>query len=184
MALFRSRQPKITQVPTKTPGQQQGIDSLAQFAQRFPEFFESLGFDPTRIQESFEQNVARPAIQNFQEQVAPGIQERFIGAGAGRGSAGQRALATAGGRLEEGLSGQLAQQLQQGEQFSQQSQLQALMQAMGIGLGTNTFENVQEPGQQSFLGTFGPSALSAFGTAAGGFLGGPGGSVVAKKLFG
>jgi len=184
MALFKSRKPQIKQVSTVTGAQGRGIDALAQMAQKFPELYESLGFSPERITETFQQAVAKPAIQQFQEQIAPGIQERFIGAGAGRSSAGMRALGTAGERLQETLSGQLAQQLQQGEQFSQQAQLQALMNALGLGLRTPTFENVQIPGQQSTLGTLAPFALQALGTAAGGFLGGPGGSALANRLFG
>ena len=102
MAFFKSKKPKIKQVSTVTGAQGQGIDTLAQMAQQFPEFFQSLAFDPSRTTEAFQQGVARPAMQEFQEQIAPGIQERFIGAGAGRSSAGQRALGTAGARLEQG----------------------------------------------------------------------------------
>lgn len=184
MPFFTSKKARVKQLPTVTPGQAAGVETLAGQAQRFPEFFESLGFDPTRTQEAFQRGVAQPAIREFQEQIAPGIQERFIGAGAGRGSAAMRALGTAGERLEEGLSAQLAQQLQAGEQFGQKAQLEALMRALGLGLGTQTFQNVQIPGQQSTLGALAPYAMQALGTAAGGFLGGPGGSALAQKLFG
>jgi len=183
MSFWRSKKPQLKQASTVTPGQQQGVDTLASMAQQFPEFFQSLGFDPTRIEDSFQKNIAGPARQQFQEQTAPGIQERFIGAGAGRSSSEQRALGQAGSQLEQGLAGSLAQQLQQGEQFSQQSQLQALMGALGLGLGTKTFENIQMPGQQSGLMSLLPSVFKSAGSLGSGFLGGPGGTALWQKLF-
>lgn len=160
---------------TAQPSYAQGLEALqAQLG----------GFDPTRTIEAFESGVAKPALRQFQEQVAPSIQERFIGSGAGRSGALGQQLAMAGSRLEEGLAGQKAQMLAQGEQSAQARQLQAisqalgyaqapqatqsqsisqLLQAMGLGLQTQPFGYVQQPGKASpFAGIAG-----AFGQAAG-----------------
>lgn len=187
MAFFSSTKPELKQVPTVTGAQGRGIDTLAMMAQQFPELFQSLGFNPERTTEAFEQSVAAPARQQFAEQTAPAIMERLIGAGAGRSGAAQMQLANAGSQLEQALAGTLAQQLQQREQFSQQAQLQALMQALGLGLGTKTFENVQIPGRKSTFESLLPYLAQGAGAAGGAIFGPVGsaaGSALAGKLFG
>lgn len=151
------------------------------------------GFDPTRTTEAFQQQVANPAWQQFQEQIAPGIQERFISAGAGRGSGSQRQLAQAGSNLQQGLAGQLSGVLQQGEQqgilnqlaaagqgfgaasTAQQGQLQALMAA----LGQKPFENMYTPAGPSPFASLIAPAIGAFAGGAGGAAG----SSFGKKFF-
>jgi hypothetical protein len=197
-----AEQPGIEQVSTLTDQQQQVLSQLltgiqggefSQFGQS-EQFGEGLGalsgllggFDPQRTTEAFQQQVADPARQQFQEEVLPSIQERLIGAGAGRGTTAQRQFAQAGQRLEQGLSGQLAGQLQQGEQLGAQQQLQALgiapgfvsspqqqqLQAIATALGISSFENVQQQPKQSALGPL----LGALGTIGGAAIGGPAGA--------
>jgi hypothetical protein len=196
------QQPKIEQVSTISPEQQAVLNQLltgiqggefSQFGQS-EQFGQGLGalssllggFDPQRTTESFQQQVATPARQQFQEEVLPSIQERLIGAGAGRGTTAQRQFAQAGQRFEQGLAGQLAGQLQQGEQFGAQQQLQALgiapgfvsspqqqqLQAIATALGIRSFENVQQQKSPSILGPL----LGAAGTIGGAVLGGPAGA--------
>lgn len=56
-------------------------------------------------EESFQQNVANPAIRNYEERIAPGIAERFSGLGAGAQSSSgfQNALASSGADLARQL---------------------------------------------------------------------------------
>jgi hypothetical protein len=207
--LFKGQDDEVKQLDTMTPDQKQLLSSLISQInaggydmQNNPLFQQSAaalqpalaGFDPTRTTEAFQKQVADPALQQFEQQIAPQIQERFISAGAGRGSGAQRQLAQAGSQLQQGLSGQLAGALQQGEQqgilnqlnasgqglnltsTAQNSQLQALMAA----LGQKPFENLYKQGTPS------PFA-SLIGPAIGAFAGGAGsaaGTSFGNKLFG
>ena len=197
---------KTQQLPTLTPEQQQQLSGILGITQeQLPGMMEQLGqfdigeqapyqqampaieqllggFDPAWTTEAFQAGVAQPAIQQFQEQIAPAIQERAIGSGAGRGSAMQRQLATAGSNLESSLSGQLSQMLLGGEQMGQQAQLgalgqalgyaqapqaaqitqlQPLLQMLGIGMGTSPYENIYQPASE---GAMGPILAALIGT--------------------
>jgi len=160
---------------TGHPSYKQGLEALTQ---------QLSGFNPDRTIESFESNVARPAIQQFQEHIAPTIQERFIGSGAGRSSALGEQLARSGEQLQTNLAGQKAEALRAGEQSAQQRQQQAIMQslgyaqapqtsqsqsiiqllqALGLGLQSQPFGYVEQPGSPSpFAGIAG-----SFGKASG-----------------
>lgn len=54
-------------------------------------------------EESFQQNVANPAIRNYEERIAPGIAERYAGLGAQSSSGFQNALASSGADLARQL---------------------------------------------------------------------------------
>lgn len=206
--LLKGQDDEVQQLDTMTQEQKQLLSSLISQInaggydmQNNPLFQQSTaalqpafaGFDPTRTTEAFQQQVADPALQQFEQQIAPQIQERFISAGSGRGSGAQRQLAQAGSQLQQGLSGQLAGALQQGEQqgilnqlaasgqglnmtsTAQNSQLQALMAA----LGQKPFENLYKQGTPSpFASLIGP-AIGAFAGGAGGAAG----SAIGNKLF-
>jgi hypothetical protein len=198
----------IQQVSTITPEQQQLLQSLigkiqggGYDMQQNPLYQQSTtalqpamqGFDLTRTTEAFQKQVADPALQQFQQNILPMIQERYISQGAGDSSSVRRQMTQAGVDLQKNLSGQLAGALQQGEQLgiqnqlaaanqgynataqSQQGQLQALMAALGI----QPFENVQNPGKASPWGAL-------LGGAAGSFAGGAGmmaGANMGNKFF-
>lgn len=203
-------QPGIEQVTRLSPQQEAVLNELltgiqggefSQFGQT-EQFRQGLGalsgllgeFDPQRTTETFQAQVADPARRQFQEEVLPSIQERLIGAGAGRGSTAQRQFAQAGQRLEQGLSGQLAGALQAGEQAGAAQQLQALqiapgfaaspqqqqLQAIATALGISPFENVQQQPKQSILGPL----LGAAGTVGGALIGGPAGASIGGSLGG
>jgi hypothetical protein len=99
-----------------------------------------------------------PAMRQFNEQIVPGLAERFSGLGAGSqsSSAFQQALGQAGAGLAENLqslrSGLQMQGAQQGLQYAQQpiSNYQGLA---GLGLGTQTrgFMQKQLPFWQQLL---------------------------------
>jgi len=197
---------KTEQVPTMSPEQQKAISSL--FGAVTPQIGETFnrsgtgltesplfaqlqqamqpalgGFDPTRTTQSFQQNVADPAMRNFTEQMLPAIQERFGAAGGGQSSALNQSLAREAGNVQTGLSGQLAEMLRLGEQTGVQNQLsgaqqglgiagslggekradiESLLKALGLGLGKDTFALQRTPGQESPLapmaGALGKSA--------------------------
>jgi len=105
------------------------------------------GFDEA----AFQSGVADPARKQLVEQTLPAVQERFIGAGGGRSSAANRALASAGTDLESSLAqqrfGAIEAQKNRAMQaamgglgfaelpFKQQTtNMQQFLQALGIGL--------------------------------------------------
>jgi len=95
-----------------------------------------------------------PAMRQFNEQIVPGIAERFTGMGAGgrNSSAFQQQLAGAGGRLSENLAGQRAN-LRQGA-------LNQIMQMLQMSMQPS-FENVMYQGQPGLLQHFAQGAGKA-----------------------
>lgn len=91
-----------------------------------------------------------PYLQQFNQQIAPGIAERFAGMGAGSSSGLNNSLAQAAGGLQNqlaGLHGQLKMQaLPQALQYAQQpySNTQA-------GMGFNPYEFIEQPGGPGLL---------------------------------
>lgn len=207
----------VSQLSNLTPEQQASLAQILGITQdQLPDIFKQLGefdigdqsayqqgsaaledllkgFDTEQATQQYQEAIARPAIQQFNEQVLPGIQERFTGSGSGRGSAAQRQLAQAGTQLQSNLASGQASYLQQGEAQNRQAQLGALSQALGfaqapqqsllenlapllqlqqLGLGTQAFQNVQRQGTGGL-----------FGGILGG-LGGAAGSSLFNRLFG
>ncbi len=109
-----------------------------------------------------EQAYTAPAMRQFQEEIVPGLAERFSGMGAGaqQSSAFQQALGQAGAGLSERLAQQRAG-LQQGARSQ-------LAQLLGLGLGTSPFQYQTIPGTEGGLGKL----LGGIGTGVGTGLGG------------
>ena len=99
-----------------------------------------------------------PAMRQFNEQIVPGIAERFSGMGEGaqQSSAFGQQLGAAGAGLSENLAMQRANMQQQG--------LQQLMQLLGMGTQSQ-FQYQQIPGQEGFLQPFAKGVGQAAGTA-------------------
>lgn len=124
-----------------------------------------------------------PYLQQFQQQIAPGIAERFTGMGTGGGaqssSALNQALASAGGNLQNQLAslhgGLQMQALPQALAYAQQPYTNTLQ-----GIGINTFENTYQPGSTGFLGE---TVKGAMGGLSQGF-GQYGGNFLGQKTFG
>ncbi len=102
------------------------------------------------------QRFAQPHITQFNEQVLPGIAERFAGLGGGLGGGATsssgfgQALGGAATQFQSNLAGLYAQ-------LQQQAANQAFNQynTMGnLGLGTRGFENLYQPGQLGAGGQF------------------------------
>ena len=110
-----------------------------------------------------------PLMRQFNEEIVPGLSERFTGMGEGaqRSGAFAQSLGKAGAGLSENLGAMRGQLQMQG--------LGQLGQMMGQGLGTRSFENVYRPETTGFIGGMAPGIGAALGTAATGGFGGAGG---------
>lgn len=176
---------------------QQGLGALSGFLEG--------GFNPQQVTDSFQANVARPAIEQFQQELAPAIQQSAVAAGGGRSSAVPARTSQAAERLQTNLSGQLLNQLNQSEQASLSRQQQAIGQALGfaqapgqqqlqqlgglqglLGLGLNTGfqQNTYQPGKQGFGSTIGSVVGGGIGTYFGGPAGGAAGSQIGGSIGG
>lgn len=123
------------------------------------------------------QQFEAPAMRQFNEEIVPGIAERFSGMGARNSSAFQQAMGQAGTGLAERLAAMRAnlgmQATQQGLGYALTPFQQALQQQQltlgrtGLGLGTAPF------GYQAFQGTpgFGSSIAGGLGQGAGAAIG-------------
>lgn len=145
-----------------TPEQQQLFSQSIQ--QLGPDFLQSMqGFLQPQSQEdmqaAFQQSYVDPAMQTFEQQVVPGIQQRFVNEGAGSSSALNQALAQSAGDLTTSL----------GAQFGQYQQNQQQMQQNAIGqflplMSQQTF-NPQFQEQQGLAGPL----INAIGNIGGGW---------------
>lgn len=99
----------------------------------------------------------QPYINQFQQEIVPGIAERFGSMGSGSyGSSGlNQALAQAGSNLSAQLGSQFENQrssmFPQLQQYGQ-APMDQFRQLMSQLLGQNTFENTYQPGNTGFLG--------------------------------
>jgi len=108
------------QLPRFTQPQQAGLEQLLQQGLSRLQQLPSADFGPIR----------KSAERHFQEQIVPGIAERFTGRGAQRSSAFTQALGSAGAGLSERLAG-LEQEFNMNQGAQQQN---LLMNLLGIGL--------------------------------------------------
>jgi len=115
----------------------------------------------------------KPAMRQFDEQIVPGIAERFSGMGSGSqdSSAFGQQLGGAGAGLAENLA-------MQREGIKQQGMSQ-LMQMLGMGVQTPTHEYMQIPGQEGALSHISKGIGSGIGQ-----MGGMAGSAWLMKLLG
>ena len=112
------------------------------------------------------------AVANFNEQTVPSIFERLtsMGAGGGRSSGGLQILSGAGAGLNRDLA---AMESQHG-----MKQLDLLQNLLSLGKG-NPYHQDRQPGM---FESFGPAAIQGLGSAAGGYLQGPGGQDIANMV--
>lgn len=177
--LFGGR-PKQYQMPTTTPQQQALLQQLMSGLQggqsNIPgmEYLQQLmSNDPSAFQ-AYEQ----PLMRQFNQEIVPGIAERFSGMGMGSRNSGafQQQVAGAAGRLSENLGAQRAnlrqgamQQLMGMYGQAMQPQFQSIAQpqygmipgllgGMGQGAGyglSNAFSRLMPWGQQGGMGGYG-----------------------------
>jgi hypothetical protein len=96
-----------------------------------------------------------PMMRQFNEQIVPGLAERFSAVGGQRSSAFPQALSQAGADLSERLSAQ-----------RHQLRGQAASNLLNIGLGTRPFENIYMQGSPGLLGYAAQGAGMAAGAGA------------------
>jgi hypothetical protein len=142
------------QLPTQTAGQSGYLQQLLSLlggqgqqgtSQALQYLMDMISGNPASY-EKFE----APAMRQFNEQIIPGIAERFTGSGSQRSSGFQQALGSAGAGLEESLASQRGTM----QQNSVQALLAALQGLSGQALGTQGFENVYQPKKQKSPGFF------------------------------
>jgi hypothetical protein len=96
-------------------------------------------FDPA----AFEAGVSKPALQQFQDEILPMLQEKFIGGGQVGGSGMQRA----GAKAATDLQSRLAELMYNAQNQQKQNKLQGL----NTALGTKATENIYKPGTEGFV---------------------------------
>lgn len=107
-------------------------------------------------QQNFDEGVKKPALNMFQNEILPQIQEKFIAGNQVLGSGLRRAQMKGATDLQD----KLAQLMYQAQQDSQRNKMGGLQTA----LGTRTFENVYKPGTQGALQGLMPSLGSTIGS--------------------
>ena len=154
----------IMQTPNFTPGQMKLFEQLLGQAQAGAgpsfDFLSRLLAGDEDLMKSLE----APAIRGFEEQIAPGIAERFTSMGAGaRGSSGfQQQIATAGSRL--------AQQLGEQRTGLRMSALDRMLQQIQAPLGYKPYTQNYLPRQPGILEALGLAGAQGLGKMAFGAL--------------
>lgn len=112
-------------------------------------------FDPA----AFEAGVSKPALQQFQDEILPQLQEKFIAGNQALGSGFQRA----GAKAATDLQSRLAQLMYE----ARNQQKQNRMQGLNTALGTKTTETIYKPGTEGAVQGFIKGAGQGLGNAAG-----------------
>lgn len=148
---------KIKQASTLTPLQQQMLDLISQsltsgegpLAELFGPFNE----------EAFNKGVTQPALKNFQENILPMLNEKFIAGNQVLGSGMRQGQLKAAGDLQS----QLANLMYQAQQQQQQNKLSGI----NALLGTKGFENIYKQGKEGVVPGFVKGIGQGIGQAAG-----------------
>lgn len=109
--------------------------------------------------EEFQKGVSQPALKQFEEQIMPQLQEKFIGRNQALSSGFQNAATKAGADLQSQLASLLYQ--------AQQSQKQNRLSGLGSALGTRTIENVIRGGTEGLIPGMAKGFAQGAGNAAG-----------------
>ena len=148
---------KIKKAGTLTPEQEQLMqlinEGLTKGTGSFGDLFGK--FD----EQKFQEGVANPALKNFQENILPLLNEKFIAGNQVGGSGMQRAQFKAGTDLQS----QLAQLMYQAQQGQQQNQLSGIQ----TQLGTKGFDNLYKQGNTGVIPAFLQGAGQSIGKAVG-----------------
>lgn len=148
---------KIKQAKTLTPEQEKLMalidEGLTSGQGPFADIFG--GFN----KEAFEEGVSKPALQNFQENILPQIQEKFIAGNQVLGSGMRRGQLKAATDLQT----QLAQLMYQAQQDAMKNKLAGIQ----TQLGTKGFENIYKQGTSGAVQGFLQGAGQGLGMAGG-----------------
>ena len=148
---------KIKSASTQTPEQEQLLkliqEGITSGEGPLKDIFGS--FDPA----AFEAGVSKPALQQFQDEILPMLQEKFIGGNQVGGSGFQRA----GAKAATDLQSKLAQLMYE----AQNQQKQNKIGGVNTALGTKATENIYKPGTEGAVQGFIKGAGQGLGNAAG-----------------
>lgn len=150
---------KVKKAETLTPEQQNLLNLISEgLTKGSGPFSEMFGeFNP----EDFQKGVADPMMKNFQENILPQLQEKFIAGNQVMGSGMRHGQLKAATDLQSNLAALLYE--------AQQRHAANRAQGMQTVLGTRAFENMYRPATQGTAQAFAEGAGQAFGaTAAGG----------------
>ena len=104
-------------------------------------------FDPQKATQNFQQNVARPAYENYQENVVPTITGAFRSKGLGNSSYAAQALERGGRMTQNDLNAKMTDYL-----FNQENSVNdRRANAVNNALGMTTFD-YQKPNEDPFSG--------------------------------
>ncbi len=128
--LFMGSTKQVGEAPLRTQEQQDFLSQAiggqgAGAGQAFQEFLQQ--FDPEQFQSLFQQAFIDPAMQTFEQQVLPSIQQRFVDVNAGSSSALNQALGQSATDISTMLGTQMGQ-FYQGQQGNKLNALQILNQ--------------------------------------------------------
>ncbi len=151
--------PSNEQFSTLTPEQQQLLQQLISGIGGQGPLSGLFGVD----QESFQKSFVDPAMNTFNNRTAPAIQQRFIASGGARSSSAEDTLTRAGADVQGQLNQTLAGLINQAQGRA--------MQGLGLGLGTQAFQNVQDPGSTGLFGELFSGVGSGFAAPFGNQLG-------------
>jgi len=148
---------KIKSASTQTPEQEQLLklitEGITSGEGPLKDIFGE--FDPA----AFEAGVSKPALQQFQDEILPLLQEKFIGGNQVGGSGFQRA----GAKAATDLQSKLAELMYN----AQNQQKQNKMQGINTALGTKATENIYKPGTEGAVQGFIKGVGQGVGNAAG-----------------
>lgn len=151
---------KVKQLPTQTPQQKKLMDLITQGLTNGQGAFGELfgDFNP----DTFNEGVTQPALKNFQENILPHIQEKFIAGNQVQGSGLRRAQLKAGTDLQSQLANLMYQ--------AQNQQNQTKLSGINTAVGNKGFENIYKQGDSGVLPSLLKGGAPALGQAAGGGL--------------
>lgn len=148
---------KIKQAKTLTPEQEQLISLISEgLTSGNGPFADIFNFN----QKEFDEGVSQPALKNFQDNILPQLNEKFIAGNQVLGSGMRRGQLKAAGDLQS----QLAALMYQAKQDTQKNKLAGLQ----TSLGTKGFENIYKQGSEGLV----QGAVKGLAQGAGQALGG------------
>ncbi len=131
-------QAQVQQAPTMSPQQQQVMNQTGDFLGGQIGNFHSSREDAERF---YQDSIHNPAVQAFQNDIIPQINQQFVGPGTFWGNERTRSISDAGTQLGGQLAGVRAQTMMDSREADRQYQLNQINQALAY-MGLPSFENI------------------------------------------
>lgn len=123
-------------------GETEGAGSTIQAGSDYLDRLLSMDYDPSAGQEYWEESFKKPMMQQWEQEIMPGIAEKYAGSGAISSSGFNRAMGQAGTNMQTQLGAQLSDILYQGSEAHKQRQMQ------GAGLSQQLAGLLSETGAE------------------------------------